>query len=197
MPHRPIYPGGARSLKVHLDRLGQLLDALGDRLRDGVARAVGETVARSVTGALRDAFGERSAPPSSEYGRTQQGWYDERDDADYWPRPEPYERDPYADDDDDEPATHRSQGDSTQSWRHWRLALALACQAAVWWLRGQVTRYPIRAALGVGLTSAVAAYLGGPLVAAGAGLGGSALSLGWLAELIGSAAALLLALQRL
>ena len=155
---------------------------------------MGETVAVSVTSTLRDSFGQRDAPAYSEYGRPQQGWYDKRDDADYWPHPAPYERDPY--DDDDEPAAQQSSGDGTQSWRHWRLALALAFQAASWWLRGQITHYPISAALGVGLTSALAAYLGGPLVAAGAGLGGSTLSLAWLAELVGSAAALLLALQR-
>ena len=195
MPHRPGYPGGVRSLKTHLDRLGQLFDALGDKLREGVARAVGETVALSVTGALRDTFGERDSSYGG-YDRPQQGWYDERDEADYWPRPTPYERDPY-DDDDDEPEPQRPTGDGTPSWRQWRLALALACQAVAWWLRGQVTNYPVSAALGVGLTSALAANLGGPLVAAGAGLGGSALSLAWLAELIGSAAALLLALQRM
>ena len=155
---------------------------------------MGETVALSVTGALRDALGQRDAPAYGEHSRAQQGWYDERDDGDYWPRPAPYDRDP--DDYDDEPAPRASQGEGSELWARWRLVLALACQAAAWWLRRQVTRYPVGAALGVGLTSALAAYLGGPLVAAGAGLGGSALGLAWLAEMIGSAAALLLALQR-
>lgn len=195
MPHRPAYPGGARSLAAHLDRLGQLLDALGERLREGVARAVSETVALSVTGAMRDAFGQRESLAYGGYGRPQQGWYDEREDGDYWPHRDPYEDEP--DYDDDEPAPRSSQGEGRELWARWRLVLALACQAAAWWLRRQVTRYPIAAALGVGLMSALAAYLGGPLVAAGAGLGGSALSLAWLAEMIGSAAALLLALQRL
>ena len=195
MPHRPSYPGGARSLAAHLDRLGQLLDALGERLREGVARAVGETVALSVTGALRDALGQRDAPAYGDYGRPQQGWYDQRDDGDYWPHRDPYAPDP--DDYDDESAPRSSQGEGPELWARWRLVLGLACQAAAWWLRRQVTRYPVGAALGVGLMSALAAYLGGPLVAAGAGLGGSALGLAWLAETIGSAAALLLALQRL
>ena len=190
MPHRPSYPGGARSLAAHLDRLGQLLDALGERLREGVARAVGETVALSVTGALRDALGQRDAPAYGGFNRHEEGWYD----GDYWPHRDPYDPDP--DDYDDEPAPRTSQGEGPELWARWRLVLALACQAAAWWLRRQVTRYPFGAALGVGLTSALAAYLGGPLVAAGAGLGGSALGLAWLAEMIGSAAALLLALQR-
>ena len=189
-------PNGQRkSLASQIDRLGQLLDALGDRLREGVARAVGETVALSVTGALRDALGQRDAPAYGDYGRPQQGWYDQRDDGDYWPHRDPYAPDP--DDYDDEPAPRTSQGEGPELWARWRLVLALACQAAAWWLRRQVTRYPFSAALGVGLTSALAAYLGGPLVAAGAGLGSSALGLAWLAEMIGSAAALLLALQRL
>jgi hypothetical protein len=193
MPHRPAYPGGARSLAAHLDRLGQLLDALGERLREGVARAVGETVALSVTGALRDALGQHNSPESVEYGHPQQGWYDARDDGEYWPHRDRYEDEP---DYDDESAPRSSQAEGPELWVRWRLVLALACQAAAWWLRRQVTRYPVGAALGVGLTSALAAYLGGPLVAAGAGLGGSALGLAWLAEMIGSAAALLLALQR-
>jgi hypothetical protein len=46
-----------------------------------------------------------------------------RNPDDYWPRPAPYERDP--DDYDDEPAPQQSAGDGAQSWRHWRLALAL------------------------------------------------------------------------
>ena len=194
MPHRPSYPGGARSLAAHLDRLGQLLDALGERLREGVARAVGETVALSVTGALRDALGQRDAPAYGGFNRQQEGWYDQRDDGDYWPHRDRYEDEP--DYDDDVPAPRASQGEGPELWARWRLVLALACQAAAWWLRRQVTRYPVGAALGVGLASALAAYLGGPLVAAGAGLGGSALGLAWLAEMIGSAAALLLALQR-
>ena len=126
MPHRPAYPGGARSLAAHLDRLGQLLDALGERLREGVARAVSETVALSVTGAMRDALGQRDAPAYGEHGRAQQGWYDERDDGDYWPRPAPYDRDP--DDYDDEPAPRASGDEGPELWARWRLVLALACQ---------------------------------------------------------------------
>jgi hypothetical protein len=155
---------------------------------------VGETVALSVTGALRDALGQRDAPAYGDYGRPQQGWYDQRDDGDYWPQRDRYEDEP--DYDDDVPAPRASKAEGPELWARWRLVLALACQAAAWWLRRLVPRYPIRAALGVGLTSALAAYLGGPLVAAGAGLGGSALGLAWLAEAIGSAAVLLLALQR-
>ena len=126
MPHRPSYPGGARSLAAHLDRLGQLLDALGERLREGVARAVGETVALSVTGALRDALGQRDAPAYRDYGRPQQGWYDQRDDGDYWPQRDRYEDEP--DYDDDVPAPRASQGEGPELWARWRLVLALACQ---------------------------------------------------------------------
>ena len=155
MPHRPSYPGGARSLAAHLDRLGQLLDTLGERLREGVARAVGETVALSVTGALRDALGQRETPTYCEYNRRQQGWYEERDDGDYWPHRDRYEDEP--DYDDDVPAPRASQGEGPELWARWRLVLALACQAAAWWLRRLVPRYPVGGALGVGLTSALAA----------------------------------------
>src|SRR5437588_1569962 len=112
MPHRPAYPGGGRSLASHLDRLGQLLDALGERLREGVARAVSETVALRVTGALRDAFGERESPAYGESGRPQQGWYGGRDDGDYWPHRGPYEDEPEYD--DDEPAPRASQGEGPE-----------------------------------------------------------------------------------
>ncbi len=42
--------GGGRSLGVHLERLRLLLDGLGARLHDGVARAVGQTVAAAECG---------------------------------------------------------------------------------------------------------------------------------------------------
>jgi hypothetical protein len=57
-------------------------------------------------------------------------------------------------------------------------------------LRRQPTRYPLVAAVGIGLASALAIYLGGPLLMAGVGLGGSALSLACLAESVSGAASL-------
>jgi hypothetical protein len=62
------------------------------------------------------------------------------------------------------------------------------------YLRRKGTRHPLAAAVGVGLASALAVYLGGPLLLAGVGLGGSALSLACLADWLHAGAASLFAL---
>jgi hypothetical protein len=45
------------------------------------------------------------------------------------------------------------------------------------WLRRRVGRYPVWTAVAVGLLTALATYLGGPLAAAAVGLAGSACNL--------------------
>ena len=72
----------------------------------------------------------------------------------------------------------------------WGLALTAGLQAAAWWLRGRPGRLAALAALGVGAAAALAAYVAGPLLAAGAGLAGSALTLAALTDAARSSAAL-------
>ncbi len=67
--------GGGRSLGVHLERLCLLLDGLGARLRDGVARAVGQTVAAAVQETVDRLFDDEAASPIADV--RPRGWFDE------------------------------------------------------------------------------------------------------------------------
>jgi hypothetical protein len=69
----------------------------------------------------------------------------------------------------------------------WVRALAAACQAAAWWLRRQPRRYPLLTTLAVGLAAGVAAYSVSPLLAAGATVLGSAVTLLFVADATTSA----------
>jgi hypothetical protein len=61
-------------------------------------------------------------------------------------------------------------------------ALAVGLHTTLGWLRRKVGRYPVLTALAVGLLTALATYLGGPLAAAAVSLAGSAWNLLSLAE---------------
>ncbi len=184
--------GGRRSLGVHLERLRLLLDGLGARLRDGVARAVGQTVAAAVQETVDHLLEEEAAGFDADV--RPRSWFDEdgltndrcdRQSCD--PEYDPYEerRSP--------PPFEEEASAATVS--RWGRMLALGCQAAVWWLRRQRPRFPVAAAIGVGLASAVAVYAGGPVLLAGVGVGGSALSLALLADSVREGAAALYALR--
>jgi hypothetical protein len=173
--------GGGRALAGHLERLRLLLDGLAARLREGVAGAVGRTVAAAVYDAVHDLLHDGVQELTS--ARYRAGWSDEEGDQPWQRRRDPYDSypadlDPFGEErlgqpDPDEPAPR---------WGRWGAALALACHALTLYLRRKGTRYPLAAAVGVGLASALAIYLGGPLLVAGVGLGGSALSLACLAD---------------
>jgi hypothetical protein len=185
--------GGGGSLGAHLERLRLLLDGLGARLRDGVARAVGQTVAAAVQETVDRMLDEEAGGlDRSDYPR---GWYDEETltNGRYDREPFDPDYDPY--EDRREPAPFEEESLPVAPSR-WGRVLALGCQAAVWWLRRQRPRFPVAAAVGVGLASAVAVYAGGPVLLAGVGVGGSALSLALLADSVREGAAALYALRR-
>jgi hypothetical protein len=187
-----VLRGGGRALAGHLERLRLLLDGLGARLRDGVA---GRTVAAAVYDAVHDLL--RDGAEELAGARYRAGWPDEEADEHWQRRRDPY--DPYAADLDafDEERLGRPDPDGpAPRWGRWGAALALACQALTVYLRRKRTRHPLAAAAGVGLASALAVYLGGPLFLAGVGLGGAALSLACLADALCAGAAALFALGR-
>jgi hypothetical protein len=180
---------GGGSLGTHLDRLRLLLDGLGARLRDGVARAVGQTVAVAVqetVDRLLDDEADRHDPDAfpRDWFPEGAGEHDRFDREPFDPDYDPYEerRTPPFEVESPLPPPNR-----------WGRVLALSCQAAVWWLRRQRPRFPVATAVGVGLASAVALYAGGPVLLAGAGVGGSALSLALLADSVRASAAALYA----
>jgi hypothetical protein len=194
MSHWSPLPGGGRALAVHLERLRLVLDGLGARLRAGVAGAVGRTVAAAVYDAVHDLLQDGAEELAG--ARYRAGWSDEEADEHWQRRRDSY--DPYAADLDpfDDELAPPDLDESAPGWGSWGPALALACQALTLYLRRRRTSYPLAAAVGVGLASALAVYLGGPLLLAGVGLGGSALGLACLADALRAGAASLAALGR-
>ena len=194
----------ARILAGHVGRLRDTLDLLRERLREAVARAVGQAAAGAAQDAVESLLAESpspSVPPADPYYArpSSGGWYD----------PDRH-RPPSWDDDPDDPYRRQEDdgyeerpldgGDSpppVQSpGRRWGLALAVGCQAAAWQLRRGVGRLAALKALGLGLASALAAYVAGPVLLASAGLAGSALALAALSDAARSWAAALFGVGR-
>jgi hypothetical protein len=179
IPAQPWPAMAARFFRGPLDHLCRALDALAERLREAVARVVGETVARVVGGVVHALMEDASADVAADDRPDRlAGLWDERPGAG---------SDLALSYEDTGAADARGQGPALSSTRlppQRRVkALALGCQATAWWL-GRPTGEPrIAAALGVGIVTAVAAYVGGPVVAAGAALAGTAAALAALAGL--------------
>jgi hypothetical protein len=168
-----------RFLRGPCDYLRDALDALAERLREAIARVVGETVARLVGGVVHALLEDAGAAVAAD-DRSDRlaGLWDERPGA--GPDLALSSADTGAAD-----ARGREPFASSRPLPPQRRAraLALGCQVTAWWL-GRPTGEPrIAAALGVGIVTAVAAYVGGPLVAAGAALAGTAAALAALAGL--------------
>jgi hypothetical protein len=146
------------------------LESLGERLRDAIARAIGQAVSEAVHAVLND----RPAPPRPRS-------YDwSRDPPSHlWHEPEGRrwadESDPWADDTDDEPM--RRAAPAPVKSMGLGPALLVGCEAAAWWLRRTAGRFPVLTALGVGLGAALAVVASGPWAATSVGLAGSVLGL--------------------
>ncbi len=174
----------SRSLAHHLDRLHSTLNELRERLREAVVQAIGQ----SASGAVRDAVHlvlegltapslRRQAPSwSRPLHRPAMFAGDDLDLDDQ--RLEPDSGGWYDEEDiDDEPRQRQQaiqpQGENTSRWRH---ALAIGCGSVAWSLRREARRFSTLTSIGVGLASAVTAYVLGP------GLIASAMSLLALSE---------------
>jgi hypothetical protein len=165
----------AQVLSGHIDRLRYTLGALGERLRASISQAIGGTVAGAVQDAVYLLLEAPDEPPSpsSRDRSLRPAWRGPEDEE--WPWYE--DRD---DQDDDAPreAINASAAAEAPAGRgRWGAALAVGCQAAAWWLRREAGRFAGLKAVGVGLLSALTAYVAGPVVVAGVCLAHSALSL--------------------
>jgi len=169
-----------RQLQQHLARLIDTLETLMQRLRESIARTVGEAVANAVHEVTR------RLSPSSLDPRERSGWHqreswDEPNESE-WDDGPAYATDRYRDDDAPEspPETPASR------WRH---ALSVGCQTAAWWLARQAGRNPVLTSTGLGLTAALVSYTAGPIVGVGlAGIGGALLHLLGLTEAVAASA---------
>jgi hypothetical protein len=161
----------ARALSGHLDRLRDTLGTLGERLRQAITLAVGGTVAGAVQDAVRLLLEAPEAPPWER--PAYRSWRDPEEEDETWYDP-PDERGAEApqsvvgDERPAAPADRRAR---------WGQALAVGCQAIARWLRRQSGRLAGLQALGLGVVSALTAYLAGPVFVAGVCLAHSALSL--------------------
>ena len=174
-----IDPGGR--LSRSLDRLRLTLDAIGTRLREAVAAAVGDTVASVVRTTVRDLLDDPPtypAPPHRSLNPAQPPWgrSDELDEMPWFDEPDP---DSSPDHRDNRPLA--GAGDPAEPSR-WPRALAHGVHATVAWLRRHDR--PVLTAVVVGLLTALATYAGGPWAAVVVGLGGSALNLLTFAEAV-------------
>jgi hypothetical protein len=169
-------------LARHAERLRAGLDLLFDRLREALARVVGDRVADAVREAveilLTDVPGRPCGPhrPAERLLRS----------ASIWDDPE---RAVWDDEEDDEELGEEDVPRTASSRPHsppprWPEALVVGLHAAAWWLRRRIGRRPLLTAVGAGLATALATYLGGSFVAAAVGLAGSAISLLSVAEAV-------------
>jgi hypothetical protein len=185
---------GRRALVRHLSRLSDTLETFGERLRDAVASAVGETVAGVVRETVRAMLAEEGTIQSSQARYAPPP----RHPRPLWARPDDVDEEPWFDDpdkyppeEDDRPPSHRTDPPGSPS----RLpqAIAVGIQTTLRWLRRSVGRFPVLTAVAVGLLTAAATYAGGPLAAAVVGLAGSAFNLMSLAEAVQTGADVLAA----
>jgi hypothetical protein len=179
---RRLSAAATQAVAERLDRLGQTLELLGERLREAIA----ETVARAAADAARDAvlalMSDQPAYPSRVLWPQRDPYRDDRhpnNESRCYPDEYPDElvREEY---DRYEPAALPT---STERRRRWGRALAVGFQVAAGLLSRRPGRFMMTTALGVGLVSALTVYVGGPLAVAAAALVGSAFGLAALSDL--------------
>jgi hypothetical protein len=188
--------GLARALAGRLDRLRLTLDELEGRLREAVAAAVGTEVGGAVHAAVRAALAAGApAPaevcdrpwPSRRHSPYRGGiWEDSYDrdgeDPDGLP---PEEADGGYDGGDDR---YRDPAALPAAPRAARLAQSLACGLrTLAWSLNRRGRTPVWATLLLGVAAALAAYFGGTLLTVPAGLGGAAIGVAALTDLVRAA----------
>jgi hypothetical protein len=183
-----------RLLCAQLARLNHHLQYLGQGLRERIAGAVGRTVCEVVREVVHAALAELSSPqvpssaPPKPSPRCPPFWDEPDDDLQRNLRTDPNEfDDPLTPEVSDDwlPTNQNRSGTGADeaspspaaSASPWMRALAAACQAAAWWLRRQPQRHPLLSTLAVGLAAGVVAYSVSPLLAAGATVVASAVSL--------------------
>jgi hypothetical protein len=172
-----LFHRAGQTLGQHLDRLRCTFDELRDRVRDAAVQAIGQSVAGAVRDSLR-AFleGVASRPaevPVSSWSRSPPSWqqhdglFNDQLDRDGNPYEQQHRgRYDHADELDDEPPPRPTQPVPIEEPRpsRWRQAFAIGCSAAAWHLRRQANRVGGLATIGIGLASAVGAYVIGPAV---------------------------------
>jgi hypothetical protein len=173
-----------RSLSQRLDRLGDTLAELRERMRAAISHAIGVAAADAVRSVTHALLGNRTASPTS----SSRPWASDSR-LSLWDDPDGIPSDPRFDhlteeEEDDDLLDPEPLPKPTQPART-RNALAVGCAGAVWWLRRGTGRCYLLATLGIGLLCMTGAYL------VGSQLAGSILNLTALADLMRSGTSLL------
>ncbi len=168
-----LFLRAGQALGLHLDRLRCTFDELRDRVRDAAVQAIGQSVAAAVRDSLRaflegvatqPAEASASWPGSLSSWQQPDGLFNDSLDAEAR-RYEPEHRG-WSDHDDleDEPRPRPPQTEPAEDLRpsRWRQALAIGCSATAWTLRRPVSPGNPVTSLGIGVLSAVGAYVVGP-----------------------------------
>ena len=159
-----------RYLADRLDLLQQTIDHLGTRLREGIASAIGQTVADAAQVAVRSFLAGLQPspilPPKDRRYDSYEPYSQEPSYYDGWEHPE---YDPALDLEEPPPVPNRPS--------RWKVAITAAVQVLAYWLRQPPGGRTVLTAIGVAAVTGAAALLGGPVGATGAAVLGTALSL--------------------
>jgi hypothetical protein len=159
-----------RYLADRLNLLQQTIEHLGTRLREGIAAAIGQTVADAAQAAVRRFLAVAEAPVPAPGEPVYEPLPDYRsEEACYFNGWDPPVVEP--DQTVDEPPSPPARP------ARWQVALTAAAQVLAHGLRQSASGRTVLAALGVAAITGAAALLGGPAGATGAAVVGAVLSL--------------------
>jgi hypothetical protein len=172
-------------LARHLTRLSETLETIGERLREAVSAAVGDTVSGIVRETVRALLADQpfvstssgTYSPSPGQRRPLCARPDYPDDEPWFDDPDGYRSDDYY-----EEAPPAPRADATPTPSRVPRAFAVGIHTTLCWLRCRIGRFPVLTVISVGLLAVAATFWGGPLAAAAVGLAGSAFGLLSLAE---------------
>jgi len=156
-----------RLLERHLIPLGQTLQGLIERWRDGVAQAIGASVANVVRDIVRVLFAD---PQTVVPRRPKPDDFWDHDEEKPWLRTsllrwDEGEDQPFQDNDEDVEMVERPCDDESAPAR-WSRAVAVGCATVAWWLRRRCESFSLLETLGLGSAAALVVYVAGPIAAA-------------------------------
>jgi hypothetical protein len=190
---RSVIDPGRRWLARHVTRLRRTLEALCDRLREGIAVAVARVAEDAVREGVHALLADRPPLSPPDYPRSNfapsPAWRNPDDELHRWEENLDYDQEP---EERGEARANVPASEQAPEPTRLRRALAEGLQAASWWLR-RSDHFSVLTALGAGVVVVLASYAGGPLAGAGAALAGSALGLMTLAHTVHSGAGALAA----
>ena len=161
-------------------QFGPAQESLLQRLRESIARTVGEAVANAVHEIIHRLSQVPGSDPAQPYRQEREpSPWDDPNEPDWADEPS-HDQGRYREDNEIPPEATSSR---------WRRSIAVGCQTAAWWLGRQVGRRPLWVAATLGVGAALLSYATGPIIGVGlAGIAGAALHMLGLTEAVASSA---------